>query len=155
MYFLGKMSRQEYYDVFNEFPTHPYSFRSDYQIVEYLRINSKAGDKLGVVFSAGDTVIHFLSGLEPATRFIQSWYLFPADENLSKNEITNQLRNEFIDRLINTAPRFILCVHIPLDKLVQIPYLQEDPYVKRLYDFIDTNYRLKNFPDNRFLFTKV
>jgi len=155
LYFLGKISKQEYYQVFNEFPTHPYSFRSDYQIVQYLRENHEPGDKLGVIFSAGDTIIHFLSGMEPATRFIQSWYLFSSDENLFKNEITINLRKEFVDQLIDTAPRFILCVHIPLKELVEFPCLREDPSVKELNEFVHTHYRLKRFPDNRFLFEKI
>ena len=155
IYFFGKISKQEYYDIFNEFPTHPYSFRSDYQIVEYLRVNSNPGDKLGVIFSAGDTIIHFLSGLEPATRFIQSWYLFPSDKVLAKNEITIDLRNEFIDKMIDVAPRFILSVHIPLKELAELPFLKEDPSVRELNEFIQKNYRIKNFPDNRFLFEKV
>lgn len=154
--FLGKISRQEYYEVFNEFPTHPYSFCSDYQIVQFLRDNHKSEDRLGVIFSAGDTVVHFLTGMKPATRFIQSWYLFPPDENLSRNEITVALRKEFVDQLINAGPRYILCVHIPLEELVKIPSLREDPSVKRLDEFIQKNYRLeKSFPDNRFLFEKI
>lgn len=155
-YWLGKISKQEYYQVFNEFPTHPYSFRSDYQIIQYLKENREPEDKLGVIFSAGDTIIHFLTGMESATRFIQSWYLFPADEKLSKNEITIALRKEFVDQLIHTSPRFILCVHIPLEDLLEIPVLKEDPSVKRLGEFVRRNYRLKkNFPDNRFLFKKI
>lgn len=155
LYLLGKMSRQTYYDVFNEFPTHPYSFRTDYEIAQYLRGNHKPGDKLGVIFSAGDTIVHFLSGLEPATRFIQSWYLFPSDEFLSRNEITVSLRREFVDHLINTAPKFILCVHIPLRELVQLPSLRDDPSVIRLDEFVHENYKLETFPDNRFLFKRI
>lgn len=156
MYFLEKMTDQDYYTVFNEFPTHPYSFRSDYQIAQYLLENKKPGDKLGVIFSAGDTVIHFLSGMEQATRFIQSWYLFSSDVMLSRNEITKNLRKEFIDQLIETAPRYILSVHIPFEELIEIPCLKEDPNVERLNSFIQNNYMLENvFPDNRFLFKKV
>ncbi|MFX0133853.1 MAG: hypothetical protein ACFFDN_09420, partial [Candidatus Hodarchaeota archaeon] len=155
LYFLEKISKHQYYDVFNEFPTHPYSCRSDYQIVEYLRLNSNPGDKIGVIFSAGDTIIHFLSGLEPATRFIQSWYLFPSDEVLAKNEITINLRKEFIDKIVHVAPRFILSVHIPIEKLAELPFLKEDPDVKKLNEFIKKNYKAKNFPDNRRLFEKI
>jgi hypothetical protein len=154
-YFMGKISKQDYYNVFDEFPTHPYSFRSDYQIVRYLRENSKPEDKLGVIFSAGDTIIHFLSGLEPATRFIQSWYLFPSDEALAKNEITINLRKEFIAKLIHVAPRFILSVHIPLEKLSELPFVKDDPNFKKLKEFIEKNYRAKDFPDNRILFQKI
>lgn len=155
-YFLGKISEQEYYDIFSEFPTHPYSFRSDYQIVQYLRENGNSGDRLGVIFSAGDTVIHFLTGMKPATRFIQSWYLFSSDERLSKNEITINLRKEFVDQLISAAPRFVLCVHIPFQELIELPCLKEDPSVKKLDEFVHANYRHeKSFPDNRFLFKKI
>jgi len=155
-YFLGKISKQEYYQAFNEFPAHPYSFRSDYQIIQYLQEYKKSEDKLGVIFSAGDTIIHFLAGMAPATQFIQSWYLFPSDEDLSKNEITIALRKEFVDQLTDAAPRFILCVHIPLEELIEIPALREDPSVKRLAEFMQKNYRLKrDFPDNRFLFEKI
>lgn len=155
-YWLGKISKQEYYQVFNEFPTHPYSFRSDYQVAQYLKGKRNPEDRLGVIFSAGDTIVHFLAGIEPATRFIQSWYLFPADEKLARNEITIALRKEFVHQLIHAAPRFILCVHISLEELIEIPVLKEDPSVKRLGEFVAKNYRLKkNFPDNRFLFEKI
>ncbi len=155
-YFLGKISKEEYYQTFSEFPTHPYSFRSDFQVVQYLREYQKSEDRLGVIFSAGDTIIHFLTGLEPATQFIQSWYLFPSDENLSQNKITIALRKDFVDQLIDASPRFILSVHIPLKELKEIPALREDPSVKRLDEFIQKNYRLeRNFPDNRFLFEKI
>lgn len=155
MYLFGKISREEYYSVFNEFPTHPYSFRSDYQIVKYLRDNYKSGEKLGIIFSAGDTIIPFLTGLLPATRFTQSWYLFSSDEGLCNQEITVNLRKEFVDQLISSAPKFILCVHIPLEELVEISCLKEDPSVRRLSEFVHNNYLLEKFPDNRFLFKKV
>ncbi|MFC2141394.1 glycosyltransferase family 39 protein [Acidobacteriota bacterium] len=151
-YFLGKITKQEYYDVFSEFPTHPYSFRSDYQIAEFLNEIRESHDRLGLIFSAGDTVIHFLTGMKPVTRFIQSWYLFPSDDNLAKNEITVKLRKEFVDDMINTAPRFILSVHIPLHELIQLHSLEDDRDIRRLYEFVKANYTLKEFPDNRFLF---
>lgn len=155
LYFLGKMSRQEYYEVFTEFPTHPYSFRADYRVAEYLKERAAPGERLGVVFSAGDTVIHVLTGMEPATRFIQSWYLFPSDGPLAGNPITVALRREFVDQLIHAAPRFILCVHIPLEQLVEIPALKDDPDLERLSEFVHANYRLERFPDNRFLFIRM
>ena len=155
LYFMGKMPQQEYYEVFSEFPTHPYSFRSDYRIAQYLKEKALPGEKLGVIFSAGDTVIHFLTGMEPVTRFIQSWYLFPSDASLAANPITARLRDELVDQMIRTAPRFILCVHIPLEKLVQIPSVKDDPGMIRLYEFVKAHYRLETFPDNRFLFVKL
>lgn len=155
LHFLGKTSKMQYYSQFNEFPIHPYSFRSDYQIAQYIIENGSKSEKLGVIFSAGDTIIHFLTGMEPATRFIQSWYLFSTNETLSKNEITISLRNEFIDQLITSTPQFILCVHMPLNDIVQAPCLEEDPNVKRLSEFMHTNYRLKIFPDNRFLYIRL
>jgi hypothetical protein len=155
LYFLGKKSKEEYYRSFNEFPTHPYSFRTDYQIAQYLIKNGSNDEKLGVIFSAGDTIIHFLTGMEPATRFIQSWYLFSSDENLSNDKITINLRNEFIDQLITSEPRYILCVHIPLNDFIQTPSLKKDSNVKRLNDFVHSNYHLKVFPDNRFLYIRL
>jgi hypothetical protein len=154
-YLLGKITKIEYYDVFNEFPTHLYSFRSDYQIVEYLRGIQGQRDQLAVVYSGGDTVIHFLTGLEPVSRFIQSWYLFPEDELLAKSPITVRLRRELIDQITSVGPRFILLVYLPLEELVNIPTLKDDPSVKRLFAFIQANYALKEFPDNRFLYTRI
>jgi hypothetical protein len=155
-YFSGKLSTEEYYDAFNEFPTHPYSFRSDYQVAQYLKENGEPGDRLGVIFSAGDTVVHFLSGMEPATRFIQSWYLFSSDRKISDNQITINLRREFVDQLMRSNPRFILCVYTPFGDLVEIPSLKRDPSVKKLDDFVRTHYRLdRTFPDNRFLFKRM
>jgi len=154
-YYLGKMSRAEYYDVFNEFPTHPYSFPSDYRIVQYLKENAKEGDKLDVLFSAGDSVIHFLTGMEPATRFVQNWFLFIPNEVLSRDETTINLRREYVERIINTAPRFILVVHIPLSELVGLPYLKDDPNLRKLNEFINSNYSVESYPNNRFLYKRL
>jgi hypothetical protein len=154
-YLLGKMTKQEYYEVFQEFPTHPYSFHSDYQVVNYLKEKARNDDKLGVVFSAGDSVIHFLTGLQPATRFLQSWYLFSSDEELCTHEITVKLRGEFIEQLTANAPRFILCVHIPIEELFVTPCLLKDKHVVKLHEFIKNNYNVKDFPDNRYLFEKI
>jgi hypothetical protein len=154
LYALGKISRPEYYSVFNEFPTHPYSFRSDEQVVRYLLENRRAGDRLEVVFSAGDTVIHFLTGMEPVTRFIQSWYLFNPSDVLARDETTVRLRREFVEEVINATPRFILCVHIPLDELTTLPHLKDDPNVQRLAEFIRAHYRMTLFPDHRYVFEK-
>jgi hypothetical protein len=153
-YVLGKLSKIEYYDVFNEFPTHPYSFRSDYQVTEYLKANAAGGDRLGLIFSAGDTVIHFLTGLAPVSRFIQSWYLFPSDKTLASHPVTLGLRKELIDQMIEVSPRFILVVHIPWEKLRRLPGLRDDPEVLRFDAYIQQNYTLKEFPDNRFLYVK-
>jgi hypothetical protein len=152
---LGKKSKREYYQVFSEFPTHPYSFRSDLQVTRYLQRYRNPDDTLGVIFSAGDTIIHFLTDMQSATRFIQSWYLFPSNEYLAKHEVTINLRKQFVDQLIRSSPRFILCVHIPFSELVQIPTLKDDPTVRRLHQFVQTNYRMKAFPDNRFLFVRT
>jgi hypothetical protein len=57
--------------------------------------------------------------------------------------------------MIISAPRFILCVHIPLEELVELPVLNDDPNMERLYEFIQAHYRMKVFPDNRFLFVRV
>jgi hypothetical protein len=149
-----KLTKSEYYEVFTEFPTHPYSFRADYQVVQYLLEHRKTGDKLEVIFSAGDTIIHFLTDMEASTRFLQSWYLFPSDELLSKHKITVSLRDEFINQILEDEPRYILCVHIPLEELTQIPSLKDDPNVRKLDTFVNTNYELETFPDNRFLFVK-
>lgn len=154
-YYLGNMSRAEYYDVFNEFPTHPYSFPSDYRIVQYLKENAKEGDKLGVLFSAGDSVIHFLTGMEPATRFVQNWFLFIPNEVLSRDETTINLRREYVEQIISTAPRFILVVHIPLNELVGLPYLKDDPNLRKLNEFINSNYSVETYPSNRFLYKRL
>ena len=155
VYFMGNMSQAEYYRVFNEFPTHPYSFRSDYEIVNDLRGRLREGDRLGVIFSAGDTVIHFLLGVEDVTRFLQSWYLFPSDELLSNSETTRKLRREFVEQVVRAAPRFLLCVHIPLDELVSQPTHRDDPSVVELWRFVQDNYVMRReFPDNRFLFER-
>ena len=71
------------------------------------------------------------------------------------NPVTIKHRREFIQRLISVAPRFVLCVHIPLEELVGQPSLKEDPEVKKLFEFIQANYDLQEFPDHRFLYAKV
>jgi hypothetical protein len=154
-YLFGKISKAEYYDAFHEFPTHPYSFRSDYQVTEYVRDHMEKGERLGVVFCAGDTVIHFLLGLQDVTRLLQSWYIFSPDEFLARHEVTKRLRNEFVEQLSTTRPRYILCVHIPLEELLSQPILRDDPATVRLAGFMKENYVLrKTFPDNRFLFER-
>jgi hypothetical protein len=156
VYFLGKMPRQEYYRVFNEFPTHPYSFRTDYEIANAVQDRLREGDRFGVIFSAGDTVIHFLLGMEDVTRFLQSWYLFPSDELLANHAITRDLRREFVEEVVRVAPRFLLCVHIPLEELVSLPTLKADPSVQKLWTFVQENYEIRReFPDNRFLFERL
>ncbi len=154
LYLLGKISKEEYYSVFNEFPTHIYSFRSDYQVAEYLRENANPGDALRAIFEGGDTVIHFLTGLRSPTRFIQTWYLF--NEELFNEPVTRDLRREFVNGVIEDNPRFILFVYYSFGEFVELPYLKDDSDVLKLRRFVESNYTLeKTFPDNRFLFRKV
>jgi hypothetical protein len=155
LYLSGKISRTEYYSVFNEFPTHPYSFRSDYQVSEYLRARLDRGDRLGIIFCAGDTVIHFMLGLQDVTRLLQGWYIFSPDEFLAHHEVTASLRNEFVHQLSSASPRFILCVHTPLEQIVSQRTLKNDPATIFLSDFMKQKYTLKiTFPDNRFLYER-
>jgi hypothetical protein len=155
LYLFGSISKNEYYRVFNEFPTHPYSFRSDYQVAEYMRSRLEKGDRLGVVFCAGDTVIHFMLGLQDVTRLLQNWYIFSSDEFLARHEVTKKLRNEFVDQLSAANPKYILCVHTPLEELVSQPTVKNDPATIRLAGFMRENYTLRRtFPDNRFLFER-
>ncbi|MBZ5495957.1 MAG: glycosyltransferase family 39 protein [Acidobacteriia bacterium] len=155
LFVFGRISMNEYYRVFNEFPTHPYSFRSDYEVVDYVRQDLRKDDRMAVVFGAGDTVIHFLLGMEDVTRFLQSWYLFPSDATLANQPLTRLLRKEFIDQIIAAAPRYILCVHMSFDDLVSLPTVKDDPEVIEFAQFVRHNYILKRtFLDNRFLFEK-
>ncbi len=155
LYLFGKISKSEYYSVFNEFPTHPYSFRSDYQVTEYVRGNLANDERLGIVFCAGDTVIHFMLGLQDVTRLLQGWYIFSSDEFLAHHDVTKKLREEFVDQLSSAKPRYILCVHIPLEELLSQPTVKDDPATIRLAGFMRDNYTLRRtFPDNRFLFER-
>jgi len=154
LYLTGRISREEYYNVFNEFPTHIYSFRSDYQVARYLKEKADPGDALRTVFEGGDTVIHFLTGLRSPTRFIQTWYLF--NREIFNGPVTRRLRREFISGIVEGKPRFILFVYYPFEELVNLPYLRDDADIRRLYKFIKDNYiPEKVFPDNRFLFRRV
>jgi hypothetical protein len=155
LYLFGKISKAEYYGVFNEFPAHPYSFRSDYQVTEYMREHLATGERLGIVFCAGDTVIHFMLGLQDVTRLLQGWYIFSPNEFLAHHEVTTNLRNEFVHQLHASRPRYILCVHTPLEEIVAQPTVKHDPATIFLAKFMKENYTLKKtFPDNRFLFER-
>ena len=93
--------------------------------------------------------------MEPATRFVQNWFLFIPNEVLSRDETTINLRREYVERIINTAPRFILVVHIPLSELVGLPYLKDDPNLRKLNEFINSNYSVESYPNNRFLYKRL
>ncbi len=156
LYLKGKISKIEYYGVFTEFPTHAYSFRGDYQVTEYLRPRLQKNERLGLIFGAGDTVIHFLLDTEDVTRFLQSWYLFSPDEYLAHHEVTKKLQSEFVNQLTSAMPRYILLVHLPMEELMSTPTLINQPAMIQLETFIRENYELrKRFIDNRFLFENI
>ncbi len=153
-YLTGKINKQQYYEVFNEFPLHLYSFRSDYDVVNYLKMHAQPGDTLRTVNCGGDTIIHYLSGLRSATRFTSTWYLF--NKGLYNEALTDQLRDEFIEGINEEKPGYILLVYYNMEEFMREYNRDDYGDVARLMDYIKDNYVLeKTFPDRRTLYRKI
>jgi 4-amino-4-deoxy-L-arabinose transferase-like glycosyltransferase len=154
MYLAGSISQDEYYEVFNEFPLHLYSFRADYEVAKYLKKHADRGDALRTINGGGDTIIHFLSGLELSTRFTSTWYLF--NKGLYDEPVTERLRKEFIDEIEKEKPKYILLVYFSLDEFFQD--FKGDKYddMMRLLNFVKNDYVIeRSFKDRRTLYRRI
>ncbi len=153
-YLTGKITRDQYYEVFNEFPLHLYSFRSDYDVVNYLKMHAQPGDSLRTINCGGDTIIHYLSGLRSATRFTSTWYLF--NKGLYNNTLSDQLRDEFIEGISKEKPGYILLVYYNMEEFMREYNRDDYGDVARLMDYIKDNYVVeKAFRDRRTLYRRI
>ena len=139
-YWSGQKSSQWYYNQFNAFPEHEYSFASDYLVSEFLKANANREDML-FVMGGIESVIHILTGLKSPSRFVYSWFLFTTER--SETKIAAKYRNELLNDLVNKKPKYILLVG-PLNSYSKF---------NQIYEFVEYNYQLaKTFPDERYLF---
>lgn len=139
-YLTGKISKESYYDFFNAYPKHDYSFSADYKVAQYIEKNSDAND---MIYSLGgiESVIYFLTKRESPSRFIFSWIIF--SETHGRVEQAEVYREEVLADLKNKIPKYIITVR-PLEQFEQFC---------DIYGFIKNNYVLaKAFPDDRFVY---
>lgn len=154
LYATGKITKDTYYQVFNEFPLHCYSFNADYQVANYLKKTATSNASLRTINGGGDTMIHYLSGLELSTRFTSTWYLF--NPYLYEHPLTTQLRQELINGIKTEKPDYILLIYFTMDEFLQQYNHKKYHHVTNLMDFISKNYILeKSFDDRRILYKKI
>lgn len=154
LYLSGEISKKKYYKVFNEYPLHMYSFRSDYDVVTYLRTYAEPEDSLRTINGGGDTIINYLSGLKSPTRFTSTWYLF--NKHLYFDPLTTQLRQEFIEGVKKEKPDYILLIYFSLDELQEEYGTGKFNDMLQLITFIQKEYMLeKSFRDSRTLYKRI
>jgi len=139
-YMTGKITKNQYYEYFNAYPKHDYSFPADYQVSQYIINNSKADDMI-YVLGGIESCIYFLTKRPSPSRFIFSWILFYyAHGNVEK---AKDYRQELFEDLFSKTPKYIITVR-SLDTFK--PFSQ-------IYCFINDNYSLKKaFSDDRYLY---
>ena len=154
LYLMGKVSQDKYYEVFNVFPLHLYSFPADYEVANYLKTNAEPGASLRTINGGGDMIVHYLSGLESPTRFTSTWYLF--NKELYDNPLTDQLRKEFINGIKNEKPEYVLLIYYTMDEFRENFYGDDYSDITQLLDYIQNNYKLeKSFRDRRTLYRRI
>ncbi len=153
-YITGKIPMDKYYEVFNEYPLHLYSFRADNEVASYLKEHAATGATLRDINGGGETVIQYLSGLKSPTRFTSTWYLFHKD--LYTNPLTGRLRNEFIEEVKKEKPDYILLVYFTMEEFRREYSGAEYRDVIDLLDYLQSNYSIeKTFRDGRTLYRRI
>lgn len=154
LYITGKISKDKYYEVFNEYPLHLYSFRTDNEVANYLKKHVSSSATFCDVNGGGETIIQYLSGLKSPTRFTSSWYLF--HKGLYTNPLTVRLRNEFIAGIKKKMPHYILLVYFSMEEFRREYSSAEYKDVIDLLDYIQANYSVeKTFRDGRTLYRRI
>jgi hypothetical protein len=139
-YSTGKISKRSYYEFFNAYPKHDYSFPADFQVSQYIEKRTSPDDMI-FVLGGIESVIHFLTKRKCPSRFIFSWLIF--SDSHGKSAQAHTYRQELLADLESKLPKFIVTVH-PLNDYRRF---------SKIYDFINKNYRLeKTFPDERYLY---
>lgn len=154
LYLFGKISKDKYYEVFNEFPLHLYSFSADYTVAKYLQTKAQPGDTVRTINGGGDTIVHYLSGLRSPTRFTSTWYLF--SKGLYDYALTDQLRDEFIKGIKEEKPKYILLIYYNLEEFRKEFNGGNFSDITRMLDYIQENYGFeKSFRDRRTLYKRI
>ncbi len=154
LYLSNHMSKEAYYEIFNEYPLHLYSFRADNDVAEYLKENAEKSATVRTINGGGDTIIHFLTGLESPTRFTSTWYLF--NPYLYRKPITTSLRKELITGIKEEKPDYLLLIFYNMEEFREQYSGPEYEDVNILMDYISKNYVLeKTFQDRRILYKKL
>lgn len=139
-YVTGRISQQQYYQFFNAYPDHDYSFPSDYEVAQYIKDHTDPDD---MIYSLGgiESVIYFLTDRASPSRFIFSWIIFQYAH--SKVDMAAEYRKEVLGDLKNKTPKYIIVVRS----------LETFKEYDDIYSFINNNYELeREFPDDRFVF---
>jgi hypothetical protein len=154
LYLSGSISQQTYYEVFNEYPLHLYSFRANREVAEYLKANAPPGATFRDINGGGETVVNFLTGMKTVTRFSSTWYLF--SKQLYSDALTTQLRQEFIEGVKTEKPAYILLVYYTADEFRKEYSRREQRDVWNLLDYVEQNYiQEKVFRDGRVLYKRI
>lgn len=139
-YVTGKITRESYYDFFNAYPKHDYSFAADYKVSQYISDHTDSDD---MIYALGgiESVIYFLTKRNSPSRFIFSWIIFSDTHGRVKQ--AEEYRRELLADLQIKTPKYIITVR-SLDAF--------NPFFD-IYHFIKNNYTLeKTFSDDRFLY---
>ncbi len=139
-YITGKISKESYYNFFNAYPKHDYSFPTDYKVAQYIKSHTKSND---FIYALGgiESVIYFLSKRKSPSRFIFSWIIFSDSHGRVKQ--CEEYRQELLADLKKKRPKYIITVRS----------LETFKNFVDIYDFIKNEYVLeKIFPDDRFVY---
>ncbi len=139
-YTSGKITKEEYYQFFNAYPKHDYSFPADFKVAQYIIQNTDRND---FIYTLGgiESVVYFLTKRESPSRFIFSWIIFSSTHGrVRQAEI---YREELLKDLKMKKPKYIMTVRS----------LETYKEFFDIYQHIENNYSLeKTFPDDRFLY---
>ena len=139
-YVAGRITKERYYEFFNAYPKHDYSFSADYKVSQYIVNNTDTKD---MIYALGgiESVIYFLTKRKSPSRFVFSWFLF--SYAFSRVEQAEAYRKELLVDLKTKTPKYIITVR-SLETFRQFP---------DIYSFIRDNYVLEErFPDDRFVY---
>ena len=139
-YATDKISKETYYDFFDAYPKHDYSFSADYKVARYILDHTNKDD---MIFTLGgiESAIHFITKRKSPSRFVYSWILFSYDHSKAKE--AEGFREELLGDLKAKTPKYIITVR-SLDTFRKYT---------NIYDFVHNNYLLeKTFPDDRFVY---
>jgi hypothetical protein len=154
LYASGRISKEAYYEVFNEYPLHLYSFRANREVADYLKHNASPGATFRDINGGGESLVNFLAGMKSVTRFTSTWYLF--NKQLYHNPLTAQLRQEFIDGVTAQKPDYIMLVYFTEAEFRKEYPESSYPDIWKLIDYLGRNYRLvESFRDGRVLYQRI
>ena len=139
-YITKKITKETYYNFFNAYPKHDYSFPANYKVAQYIKNNTDIDD---MIYALGgiESVIYFLTKRKSPSRFIFSWILFSKTHGQVKQ--AESYRQELLMDLKAKTPKYIVIIR-SLIKFKKFP---------AIFSFIRTNYVLeKTFSDDRLVY---